>query len=211
MGVSFFTYCVACDVAAPEIGDGGMLGWPSLADGWHDGAEPYENEDGDVVVPGPAPCFGRLYEALRRIELVPVAVEDFAAFLRDHDGHDVRLFSDMDDDAPCGGADFAPDADRATSNGPWTVTCRETGETFESPIDDFVAFTPRALSCADVDAFTSRVREVLKGDDYHHPPYSIDPTDVLAPLLSFFDRHRGKPLEVEVPEEVDMWFGPKRA
>ncbi|WP_435106828.1 hypothetical protein [Arhodomonas sp. AD133] len=90
MSVRCQTFCVDCNVEAPEIGDGGVFGTPSLA------VTAIPDDDWG----GTAYTFGWLYDGLSALGLRPYDIEAYRAFLREHDGHDVRLTTDHDDDEP---------------------------------------------------------------------------------------------------------------
>lgn len=90
MSVRCQTVCVDCNAEAPEIGDGGVFGEPSLD------VRYTEDEEWGVR----SYTFGWLYDGLKRLGIMPHDLEAYAAFLKAHEGHDVRLTTDHDDDEP---------------------------------------------------------------------------------------------------------------
>ena len=91
MSVQLGYACITCRKGAPNVGDGGILGTPSL-----DLAE-----DSSVGIPdgyGPMPSFGLLYAGLFAIGLLPHDIERCHEFLTEHAGH--RLFLDGELDGP---------------------------------------------------------------------------------------------------------------
>jgi hypothetical protein len=90
MSIAAGVRCLTCRRIAPEIGDAGYLGAPTLevsessTDGWFE--------------PDPIPTFGFFYEGLAAIGLVPYEIALLHEFLHDHAGH--RLYIAMDADDP---------------------------------------------------------------------------------------------------------------
>jgi hypothetical protein len=91
--------CIKCREIAPRLG---ILGYPSLATGPH--KHPSLGE-----VKG----FGWYYAGLRSIHLVTEQVEQFREFLIQHEGHEVRLRADDDEEDD----DFGDFTDRQEDEG----------------------------------------------------------------------------------------------
>jgi HEAT repeat protein len=88
VGISVTTVCARCNVDAPEVGDFGYIGLPSLE----------SKRTRKHTQP-----FGCLYAGLAALGLLTEEIEAFHAFLREHRGHPIRQFSDAE------GAEFEDD------------------------------------------------------------------------------------------------------
>ena len=79
MGVTFVVVCEKCGVDAPEVGDFGYIGAPSLElRGRRDGLQ----------------SFGFIYEGLEAIGAVTQEIEAFKTFLDEHRGHPIAQIGD---------------------------------------------------------------------------------------------------------------------
>jgi hypothetical protein len=85
VSITCAVWCLDCLELAPDVGDGGYLGAPSL--------EPIAMCDLGL---GDMPTFGFLYEPLRALDLQPADLEDFREFLLTHAGHRLRQSADED-------------------------------------------------------------------------------------------------------------------
>jgi hypothetical protein len=90
MGVTFGARCLDCGEDAPEVGDFGYIGYPSLSE-----------EKGRRYVPN----FGFLYRGLVALGMRTRAVEELRSFLLEHEGHQMEMscegepmFGEDDDD-----------------------------------------------------------------------------------------------------------------
>jgi len=81
MGLTVNTYCKRCRVAAPEIGDYGFIGSPTLGPRPRGGLTP----------------FGEIYAGLAALRLVTPELDAFKAFLDAHRRHRIVQASDDDD------------------------------------------------------------------------------------------------------------------
>jgi hypothetical protein len=80
MSIVFSTVCLDCGVFAPEVGDFGYIGYPSL-----------DTSRGPDCKP---PNFGYLYEAFAGIQLVTWHLDLLHGFFRSHAGHRLHTFAD---------------------------------------------------------------------------------------------------------------------
>jgi hypothetical protein len=90
MSVTFDLLCVRCGERAPEVGDFGYIGSPSLS-------------SLPRFVPWRPQRFGYIYRGLSDVSLMPAEVAAFHAFLRKHRGHRLFATPGADDDDGEGG------------------------------------------------------------------------------------------------------------
>lgn len=208
MGIGYYTYCIDCPAEAPWIGDAGTIGWPTLGMEYAPG-KVFTDSAGGKHRDDPYFPFGRLYRGLAAINLITSDIAAYHAFLVAHDGHRVVLTSDLDDDCP----DFDLKAatrfeldDSGFVNAEWQVTCVETGDTFEVGWYDFAPFEERTLTAEEVATFCHFGSEYVKKAITNHPPGSVDPEDVIAPLVRFFRENKGNTFGVRLAEEINILF-----
>ena len=84
MSVTFIVYCHGCKVTAPEIGDGGHLGYPSAVTA-------VRKKDGLL-------SFGYFYQGFAAMDIRPYELEAFHGFVTEHARHRVRMITDADED-----------------------------------------------------------------------------------------------------------------
>jgi hypothetical protein len=85
MGVACSVMCVTCNADAPELGDMGFMGFPSLS---------VEERKLKKFVPQ---NFGYLYEGFRSIGMFTEATDDFLRFLYKHAGHEFFMNAEDQD------------------------------------------------------------------------------------------------------------------
>ena len=84
MGIAAGITCLDCSAKAPDVGDAGYVGYPSLA---------------DSVDPATGiHTFGHIYRGFRAIRLLPRILEDVYAFLYTHRGHRLDLWIEGDEE-----------------------------------------------------------------------------------------------------------------
>lgn len=193
MGVACSTYCLDCNVRAPEIGDQGMLGQPSLMD------EKDYNEDWGIT----SYNFGWIYTGLKAISLLPFDVEAYRAFLEAHQGHDILLTTDHDDEEP--GIDWDKLADfRFEETGFeeafFEMACPESGEVVTSShAERFKTFDGRSLTDAEAELLLAKIFHSPDCfDAFHSPSMAIDPYGDLERFADFLRQHKGKEIVVRL-------------
>lgn len=183
MSVSCSTYCETCNQQAPEIGDQGMLGQPSLE------TEKQYNDDWGVW----SYDFGWIHEGLSALHLVPREVDAYRQFLEHHKGHKVVLVTDHDDHEP----DI--DWDNLTTfedvkghfvNGVYELRA-ENGDVYRSSHESFLSFEEVRLAPTAIDlAFERLFDEKACFEYFHHTSAVIDPYEELTKLEGFLREHR---------------------
>jgi hypothetical protein len=188
MSVSSFTWCVTCNEQGPELGDAGMMGLPDLAIG------KVHNEDWGVT----SYNFGWIYDGLKSIDLLPVEVEVYRAFLEQHAGHELFLGNDHMDASEMPAVDHAnmtryeaPAVDSIA--GSYEVSCPANGDRFRTSWDgeNFRAFEERALLAEEVANFLARLTASGCLDSITRTTPSVEPYEDLGNLLSFLQAHQG--------------------
>jgi hypothetical protein len=222
MGMACWTTCEDCDEKAPELGDHGYMGYPSLDD---------EVPDVDVAT------FGSIYRALVAVHVVTGEVDAFYRFLERHKGHRVvteteggspfeddddmedmdELYDDEDfddeDDADYeddfDDEDMEEDFDEAADspNGDsyamarYKATCPHCNASFVTEYSEsFVPFDRATLTAKDMKMFQQRVVEVMDEASYHAEPLYGDDLDNLA---RFFKDHMKHEVVVELVAEKE--------
>ncbi len=190
MGIRCNTYCQTCNFQAPELGDGGMMGNPTILD------EKEEHEDYVQY------NFGWIYSGLQAISLLPHEVEAYKAFLEEHNGHKIVLSTDNDE----------PDIDwdkliefTYSQNGFVNAIYEiesETGEKFQTGKYLFKKFAERELTAENIQIIMEKLFDAPSWNDsiYRVAP-SVDPYEDLERLELFFRQNNGKKLIVRLVEE----------
>ncbi|MDJ0782245.1 MAG: hypothetical protein QNJ22_09750 [Desulfosarcinaceae bacterium] len=189
MGVACSTYCLDCNIAAPEIGDQGMMGQPNLTD------EKFANEDWGITTYN----FGWFHAGLKAISLRPYTVEAYCAFLEAHQGHRVELSTDHDDESPHLDWDqlerYPFDGDGFV-RAYYELTCPQTGETVTTSYkENFKIFEARTLTSAEIALALSKLIDSPDcADAFHNPPACVDPYDDLGRIGAFLKAHQDQPI-----------------
>jgi hypothetical protein len=89
MSIQTGVTCLDCRINAPNVGDGGFLGAPTLEVAEESAAGGLERE--------PLPTFEYFYEALAGLGIRPYDLDTFREFLVAHSGHRLFLSGDHDD------------------------------------------------------------------------------------------------------------------
>jgi outer membrane protein assembly factor BamB len=183
MGVSASVICVTCGVQAPGLGNGGHVGYPSLAD--------REFFEGDLAT------FEYLYKGFAAIELRTAELEGFRAFLQAHRRHDVGLFLEGEEyagrfDRPELGAKVFAFDDSDFVDGFYELTCTDCAETFRCQRPTQLrAVTSRSLSRTKLEAFVERVIDVDPQNFYRvFGVLSPDPDGELRSFIGDHLQHR---------------------
>lgn len=183
MGVAFRAVCARCRVEAPEVGDLGHIGAPSL--------------DSKRRARGPQ-TFGYLYAGFAALGLLTEEIEAFKAFLDEHAGHPIRQYSDLGEEGADGDDDATQSGRGRTrrfrfKNGRFAeafhqLACESCGETQRAsaserlrPFDAIVLTAERAATFL---AHAAAADE----DCYRVGGF---PFDDLAALAQFLARHHG--------------------
>jgi hypothetical protein len=199
MGVCCSFSCVECGEEAPELGDFGYIGYPSLdaAAGQRD-----------------VPNFGHVYAGLAAVRLVTSEVQDFHDFLARHRGHTIDssgdgepLFDDgedlyeeddEDDDDEEEADDVAAgaSADSRYVASQYSATCATCRASFTTKVDyPFLPFDRVSLTAADIKAFLKQVADVADDAMYRAAPvYDGD----LENLAAFLRKHAKHEVAVEL-------------
>lgn len=188
MGVTFGVVCERCGVEAPEVGDFGYIGAPSL--------ELRKRRDG-------LQSFGSIYEGLEAIGVVTQEIEAFKTFLDEHRGHPIALYGDgvdveeeLDEDAETE-ADADTPAPAPARAKPFRFTrkfreifhelhcetCHETRRSSESAA--LRPFEPFAVSADRIKHFRERV---VRTDSLYR--VGGFPFDEVAELDEFLGKHQ---------------------
>lgn len=188
MSVTHSVHCDDCDADAPDVGDMGSIGFPSLS------MDPRKKAD----VPQ---NFGYIYQGFLGVGLLTQELDEFLAFLCDHVGH--RLMILEEDDAPY--EDHEDDAwyrkARDAANGPprpaqgleyhvakFEAACGRCDEKITSEhVDTVRRGGPHTVSSTAIDEYHDRVIKRLDNDFYRSEPFnSAD----LEQLGTFLRRHK---------------------
>lgn len=193
MGIASATYCEDCNEQAPEIGDQGMLGNPSL-----EAAREYHADWGVNSY-----TFGWIYDALKGICLVPRDVEAYRQFLKKHTGHKVVLVSDHDDMET--NIDWDNLSTFTSFNGEFIYGKYElearNGDTFQSSPESFLKFEEKNIDSRAIDNIFGRLFEDRDCFEYfHHTSTVIDPYDELERLETFLRQHRNETIVARIVE-----------
>lgn len=216
MGVTCSFTCVECGEDAPELGDFGYIGYPSLDSG-----------KGDRDIPN----FGYIYAGLAAVGLVTDEVQAFQAFLVRHRGHQIDssadgepLFGDDDeledddldevededdegddeldegDEEDLGEDDEDPadDGEDATKRrgGPfldarYVATCADCRTSFSTSQEyRFVPFDPRVLATTEIKRFLKQVVEAGPEAMYRAEPLYDGDLEGAGKFLRTHARHQ---------------------
>lgn len=196
MGVACSTYCQTCNVEGPEIGDQGMIGSPSLDD-----KKDYNEEWGVTSF-----NFGWIHAGFNALKLNIYELEGYKAFLEEHDGHNIVLTTDHDDDEPDIDWDnlkkFEYPKDEFI-NAFYELECKETGEKFRATYADlFRQFEESILTQEDINTFTQKITDEQEiNDSFHRVSPVIDPYEDLEKIIKFISENNGKTIIVRlIPE-----------
>jgi hypothetical protein len=182
VGVRAAVICVTCDMRAPEIGDGGHLGYPSLD---------------DRAIYGELASFENIYQGFAAFGYHPYELEAIRAFLVEHAPHDVGLFLDgveytgllpAPTVTPLKTFEFADDGRfiRAV----FELACKRCRKTFSTDVGRVRPLEPRKVTKEDIEEFYDRV---LDSDpmNFHRLVGLFNPDGPEAERLSdFLRRHR---------------------
>ena len=213
MSVGCSTYCIDCNEEAPEIGDGGMIGDPSI----EDKLTYHEDEDwGDFTTY----AFGWIYSGLRAISLIPFEVEAYRAFLLKHQGHrkylsiegsDSDLEKELDwDNIKKFKYDFDP---QDFIMGGYEIVCKDNGESFITTDDElFKRFEPHRLSEENIKTV---MRKIFYQDGIYdyivNTGFSLGPYEDLGRLEKFFRNNGDKELWVRIAKTPEDRTGYSRS
>lgn len=181
MGETYSIWCADCGTHAPEIGDYGYIGTPSLA-----------QRRG---------TFGYIYLGFEALNIFPAELEEFRIFLETHDGHEIRSSPDLSELDGGRGSRTSPPKSRRKRAKPrkiryvqasYQVECRDCGARFVS-----VDFGPMR-NFQSVPLSTERLKRfrghVLGSDDafYHvgHPLLDPSHNGELYDLDAFLKEHQ---------------------
>jgi len=183
VGVTYSLECLNCGVTAPEVGDFGHIGAPTL---------------GTTAKRNALRPFGQIYAALEAVGLLTEELESTKAFLGAHKGHRVKLLGDGEaegDDEDEG--DFEGDAGgEGGRQFRWrkgkfveafhVIECAKCGESLRSPDSlRLRPFSRKTLTAEDAKSFLAGAGGV---DDHVYrvgPPFGS-----LDNLLLFVAKHR---------------------
>ncbi len=85
MGVNNIIFCSDCMVSAPNIGDCGLIGLPSLT--------AKRNDEWAELFPSYNQSFGYIYKGLKPMKILTKEIEAFHSFLSHHANHKIYLFN----------------------------------------------------------------------------------------------------------------------
>jgi len=198
MSVSFFTYCIDCSVNAPEIGDAGMMGAPSL--------EIVSDQDSFYT-------FGWIYDGLKAINLLPYSIESYKSFLETHQGHKIFLGNDHMDDEQLPELNYEKlehfELDtQGFTEGYYEMVCVETGALFRTSYnwESYRNFEERELSKAEINRFQQRIVQDCFESIYRGPP-CLDPYEDLGRLIDFVKENAKGTLKVRLAGRKKLYDG----
>jgi len=228
MGVTFDLLCLRCGERAPEIGDFGYIGYPTLSSRKRLFQTPQN--------------FGYIYDGLAAVGLLPLEVEAFRVFLQRHRWH--RLlplpgFDEEDDGSLLAQArmwlsigafvlshptlvfrrgldgtmeillgpdedplnPFALVAESDFINAHYRMTCAECDRSVATEnADQLRRFEPRSITLAERARFERNVLSLDSDSIYRATPL-VDPYGDLAPFHDFLEQHSGHVVRADlVPE-----------
>ena len=207
--------CMTCRKHAPYIGDFGMLGAPDI--------RPLAAVSDVPFCSGATPSFGYFYEPLRGVGIRRHDLDEFAAWLTEHAGHDVTLQLNGENEAlnalEAKHPEMREDSMRAFDEaqqrlqalfdsgrivqgtyGATCVQCQEESVT-EEP-DQLVPFDPFRPSAEALDLFTTRWAD--PENIFGHRLYgALDMHTFLPEYVEFLRMHRGHPIEVRFTPQVE--------
>jgi HEAT repeat protein len=186
MGLTFTSVCTKCGVEAPEVGDFGYIGSPSLDD---------RKRRGDLQT------FGFIYAGLAAIGALTEEIEAFKAFLDEHGHHAIRQYNDL------GEEDFGDEEQsdegssrtkkfrfkkRGFEDAFYELHCTDCDATHRSSSSERLApFKPFTLTPAKIALFRSNAVSVDDESFYHVGGF---PFDDLPHLDRFLTKHKGHAL-----------------
>ena len=187
MGVTANTTCRDCGKGAPEVGDFGYIGYPSLSTS--------AEHDDDAPV-----NFGYLYQGFQAIHLLTADLERMREFLEAHKGHDIHTFiegepafGDGEEDAE-DNADYEEDDFEGASQGrnKWLLAhyclkCSCGADYSSEYSDNFVPFKAVSLDAKAVAVF---LKQVYAEPDAIHRAEPIGHLDALAKFLKAHKAHK---------------------
>lgn len=202
MGVTARIQCTDCCLDGPEVGDCGVIGYPSA----EDTPQSYGRKPGKGIA-----SFAYIYEGFRAIGVQTWELEATLAFVRAHASHRMGLYYEGEEYVVHGRPPVSYSRSTESSrfegdgfvHGFYEVACPQCRETFREawptryrPIDGFV------LDRAAVRCFQQRVRLVDSGS-FHRVAGVLDPGGGQEQLALFLERHgRHAPVARTVDEEV---------
>ncbi|MCP3876665.1 MAG: hypothetical protein GY699_26450 [Desulfobacteraceae bacterium] len=187
MSISTTIYCVDCILEAPEIGDQGFIGMPSL-----DEKIVPKHKDYDVLQ-----NFGSIYRALSDINLVTYELESFHRFLKEHEGHSIhQSFEGNDDPWPDKLNDYYSEhleipeykiSDEGFVNGRFELSAGE-NTLVTSDEELFLSLEKKILSKADIKNFKKRISKVYEwAGNFFCTFGALDPYGDLGKIVTFID------------------------
>jgi hypothetical protein len=224
MGMCCWTVCDDCDAEAPEMGDAGFLGYPSMDDA-----------AGDCD----AATFGSIHRALSGAHLVTSEVDAFREFLEKHKGHhvvtetedgpafgegdeddeddedgefeedDIDGEDDMDDEEDEDEEDFGDDEEDLADEGEgedavrgryvvgrYRASCAQCGAAFSTNNEyELLPFERADLTAQHARDLRKNVIDVLDDSCYHAEPLWDDD---LEGVVTFIEKHAEHGVMAEV-------------
>ncbi|KHD07438.1 hypothetical protein PN36_10135 [Candidatus Thiomargarita nelsonii] len=182
MSVSFFTYCIDCSVNAPEIGDAGMMGAPSLE-----------------IVSDSFYTFGWIYDGLKAISLLPYSIESYKSFLETHQGHKIHMDDEQLPELNYEKLEHFELDTQGFIEGYYEMVSVETGALFRTSYDweSYRNFEERELSQAEINKFQQRIIPNCFESIYRGPP-CLDPYEDLGRLIDFVKENAKHTLKVRL-------------
>ena len=185
MSVTFSVRCLRCGVLAPEVGDCGHIGAPTLA----------TKSKRNALRP-----FGLIYAACAAVGLLSEELEAMRAFLEAHHGHRVSLLSEgdldesegIDEDGSIEGKRASPHQRGRFVDAFHLIECPQCGESHRS--GEWVRVRPfpeRVLSPEDARTFLSGADQIDEHVSRAGPPF-----DFFDDLVAFVVRHKGHDLRI---------------
>jgi len=187
MGSTFWTTCQTCRKDAPDLGDCGFIGLPSPS------TQPQDRPD--RLQP-----FGYIYQGFLAVGVEPADMHDFHTFLRAHNGHDLRTFSDQDPEAYDEERD-SEDSDEDEGEDEdddvgipegfamclYEIECQRCERSVRTESEACVRkATALRLTPAAVTLFQERVRDTLDDNFYRSEPFG---SNDLQEIFDFLDEH----------------------
>jgi hypothetical protein len=193
VGVAWGVLCVDCKETAPNLGDCGFLGVPTLAHRMT-GVSRWRLP-GHVERPV---TFGALYDGLAGMGVVAQQMADYRGFLVVHDSHELQLYNDHMDASQVhpqmpgwnwsGVKRPAVPWPRTGENGHYVLSCPFCSEHVASSWSLWQEREKMEITREALDAFSRILR--AEPDNFCRLPAALEPEKGLARVAAFLKRHK---------------------
>ena len=195
MGVCFDCYCLEKRLIAPEIGDQGYFGYPSLAIS----QDKSPNNSFDFI----RYSFGWLYDGINAISLIPNSIEMFRSFLLETSDSTLVMGMDYEINAVAENIDidefqYYYKSHEGFVYGRYQIKAVETGEIKTSKFKEKLKFfETRYLLEEEISRFLTRINNTVY-DSIYHAPGIVNPDYDLKKWHNFINKKKKSTLEVSI-------------